>query len=74
MSGPANSPENWFSDPAGGQARLAMGPSMDQEIYWDLFTNVLDAAAALGIEDAFTRQVRRPGSGCWCLASARTGG
>jgi alpha-L-fucosidase 2 len=57
VSGPANSPENWFRDPAGGQARLSMGSSMDQEIYWDLFTNVLEAAAELGIEDAFTRQV-----------------
>jgi alpha-L-fucosidase 2 len=59
VSGPANSPENWFKDPAGGRARLVMGPSMDQEIYWELFTNLLDAAAALRIEDAFTRQVRQ---------------
>jgi alpha-L-fucosidase 2 len=32
---------------------------MDQQIYWDLFTNVLEAAKALGIQDAFTRQVQQ---------------
>jgi alpha-L-fucosidase 2 len=34
-----------------------MGPTMDQEIIWDLFTNVLEAAEALGIDDDFTREV-----------------
>jgi alpha-L-fucosidase 2 len=31
---------------------------MDQQILWDHFTNVLEAAGALGIEDDFVRQVR----------------
>jgi alpha-L-fucosidase 2 len=31
---------------------------MDQEIIWDHFTNLLDAAAALTIDDDFVRQVR----------------
>jgi hypothetical protein len=32
---------------------------MDQEILWDHFTNILAAAAALGIEDEFVREVAR---------------
>jgi alpha-L-fucosidase 2 len=58
VSGPANSPENQFVAPDGSKVTLSMGPTMDQEIIWDLFTNVLDAAAVLKIDDAFVREVR----------------
>jgi alpha-L-fucosidase 2 len=57
VSGPANSPENTFVAPDGSHAHFSMGPTMDQEIIWDLFTNVLEAAEALGIDDDFTREV-----------------
>ena len=57
VSGPANSPENTFILPDGTHAQFCMGPAMDQEIVWDLFTNVLSAARVLGIHDAFTRSV-----------------
>jgi hypothetical protein len=40
------------------RGRLSMGPSMDLEIFWDLFTNVLAAAAELKVNDDFTRRVR----------------
>jgi alpha-L-fucosidase 2 len=58
VSGPANSPENWFIGPDSSRVRLSMGPSMDQEIFWELFTNVLSAAAELRTDDAFVRQVK----------------
>jgi alpha-L-fucosidase 2 len=58
VSGPATSPENTFATADGQQAQLCMGPSMDQEIIWDLFTNVLEAAKALGIDDALVVRVR----------------
>ncbi len=58
VSGPVNSPENTFITADGQRASLCMGPAMDQEIIWDLFTNVLDSAKALGIEDEFVRRVR----------------
>jgi alpha-L-fucosidase 2 len=57
VSGPANSPENAFVSPEGDKTYYSMGPTMDQEILWDHFTNVLDAAAALGIDDDFVHQV-----------------
>ena len=38
-------------------ANLAMGPAMDQQIIWELFSNTLEAAGALGIDDPFTRKV-----------------
>ena len=33
------------------------GVAHDQQIVWDLFTNTLEAAQVLGIDDAFTRRV-----------------
>ena len=58
VSGPANSPENAFVAPDGSKCSISMGPSMDQEIVWDLFTNVLDAADVLGLRgDDVVKQV-----------------
>lgn len=58
VSGPANSPENTFIAPDGTRTSMSMGPSMDQEIIWDLFTNFLEASSVLGIEDDFVARVR----------------
>ena len=57
VSGPSNSPENTFIGPDGKRVNLSMGPSMDQEIIWDTFTNTLEAAGILGIDDDFTKDV-----------------
>jgi alpha-L-fucosidase 2 len=57
VSGPASSPENTFLSPEGQPCSICMGPSMDQEILWDHFGNVLAAAAALGIDDRFVQEV-----------------
>lgn len=58
VSGPSNSPENAFKTPDGETAYLSMGPAMDQQIIWDLFTNCLSAAQVLAIEDDLTTKVR----------------
>jgi len=57
VSGPANSPENTFVTPLGERCSISMGPSMDQQILWDHFTNVLDAARALDIAGELVEQV-----------------
>jgi len=57
VSGPSNSPENAFKAPDGRNANLSMGPSMDQEIIWDTFTNLIEAAEVLRIKDDFVKQV-----------------
>jgi alpha-L-fucosidase 2 len=57
VSGPSNSPENSFVAPDGKRANLSMGPSMDQEIIWDTFTNLIESAEILGIKDDFVREV-----------------
>ncbi|WP_372724735.1 glycoside hydrolase N-terminal domain-containing protein [Novipirellula sp.] len=59
VSGPSTSPENKFIDPkTNARCNLTMGPAMDQQIIWDVFTNTLESAQILGIEDDFTRDVR----------------
>lgn len=45
-------------DKKGFYSNLSMGPSMDQQIVWELFTNTLEAADILGIEDEFIGKVK----------------
>lgn len=59
VSGPSTSPENRFIIPGTKDtSNLTMGPSMDQQIIWDVFTNTLEAAGTLGIKDDFIKQVK----------------
>jgi alpha-L-fucosidase 2 len=57
LTAPSTSPEIDFHPPGGGVASVATGATMDMSIIRDLFRNIRDAAAVLGIEDDFTRQV-----------------
>ena len=47
VSGPASSPENSFKAPDGSVAQISMGPSHDQEVIHELFTNLLSASKVL---------------------------
>ncbi|MEN1679624.1 MAG: glycoside hydrolase family 95 protein [Planctomycetota bacterium] len=58
VSGPSTSPENLFIAPGGDVAAVSMGCAMDQQIIWDLFTNTLEAAEVLGVDDQLIQQVR----------------
>lgn len=58
VSGPSISPENRFRTPDGKTSNLTMGPAMDQQIIYDLFTNCIEAADVLGIDDEFIKQVK----------------
>ena len=58
LSGPSISPENSFRTPEGKNSNLSMGPAMDQQIIYDLFTNCIEAAKVLEIDDEFIKQVK----------------
>jgi alpha-L-fucosidase 2 len=59
VSGPSTSPENTFITSDGDRADVGMGNAMDQQIVWDLFTNLSEAADALGAaDDDVVQQVR----------------
>ncbi|NSL90786.1 glycoside hydrolase family 95 protein [Chitinophaga sp. Mgbs1] len=53
VSGPASSPENAFEAPDGSNGTISMGPSHDQQIIQELFTNVLQAASIVQDKDTF---------------------
>jgi alpha-L-fucosidase 2 len=57
VTGPSLSPENTYRLPDGTTARICMGPYMDTEIAYALFTRVIAAAETLGVDPAFRRRV-----------------
>jgi len=59
VSGPDTSPENRFRIPGQKDVlQLSMGPAMSQEIIWDVFTNTLEAAEVLGLDDPVIAEIR----------------
>jgi alpha-L-fucosidase 2 len=57
VTSPSNSPENAFRTEDGQVANVCMGPSMDMEIIWELFTNCIKASEILGIDDDFRKKL-----------------
>jgi len=57
VSGPATSPENSFFAPDGTVCYMSMGPSHDQQILHELFTNVLKASQVLNNSDPALEQI-----------------
>ena len=70
VCGPANSPENAFFTPDRKHASLSMGPTMDQEIAWDIFTRCIEASRILGVDEEFRGQLEKARS---CLAPFQIG-
>lgn len=48
-----------FYSPENGVCNLVMGPSMDQQIIWETFTNCLRCADILAIDDPVVGEVKR---------------
>ncbi|MCO6360610.1 glycoside hydrolase family 95 protein [Roseivirga pacifica] len=57
VSAPSSSPENSFINAKGERAALAMGSAKDQQVITELFTNYLNAAEILGIENEWTDKI-----------------
>jgi alpha-L-fucosidase 2 len=53
VTGPSISPENRFITPAGDTAAINMGPAMDLQIVWHLFTSVIEASKLLERDEEF---------------------
>ncbi|HZK27498.1 MAG TPA: glycoside hydrolase family 95 protein, partial [Thermoclostridium sp.] len=59
VTAPSSSPENGFYMPGSKDAvYVCMGPTMDVQIINELFTNTLEAAKILGIDDETTNSIR----------------
>lgn len=59
VSGPAASPENSFAAPDGSTGTISMGPAHDHQVIYNLFSNTLLAAKALGIRTSTTTQISK---------------
>lgn len=57
VTGPTSSPENMFYD-RGKVVSICMGPTMDNQLVRELFTNTVAAAEILGCEDDFTESLK----------------
>ena len=57
VSGPSSSPENKFIAKNGDTSNITMGPTMDMEIIWDLFTNTIEASKILDTDSKFRNQL-----------------
>jgi alpha-L-fucosidase 2 len=53
VTGPSISPENRFVTPSGDTASINMGPAMDLQIVWHLFTSVIEASKVLDTDVEF---------------------
>lgn len=53
VTSPSSSPENSFYAPDGQPYNICMGPSIDLQIIWDLFTHTTQAAKILNIDLEF---------------------
>lgn len=53
VTAPSTSPENVDIHPKGFKGTLTIASAMDMEIIWGLFTNVIEAARTLGIDNDY---------------------
>jgi alpha-L-fucosidase 2 len=57
VTAPASSPENIFIDDKGQKGSISVATTMDMEIIWDLFTNVIEASEKLGTDAEFRKLI-----------------
>lgn len=58
VTSPSTSPEHKFRT-ASGVAGISEGATMDLSLIWELFTNCIEAAGVLGIDEAFREELRQ---------------
>lgn len=58
VTSPSVSPENWFVLPNGKQASICMGPTIDNQITRELFTNVITASELLNTDAPFREALK----------------
>jgi len=55
VTGPSMSPENSYFDKDGNEVSVDMGPAMDLEIVWYLFTSTIKASELLNVDEKFRK-------------------
>lgn len=57
VTAPSNSPENGFRIGNSGRISTVMGPTMDQQIVRELFTNTIESAKILGLDSGLQAEL-----------------
>ncbi|MGH9880791.1 MAG: glycoside hydrolase family 95 protein, partial [Pyrinomonadaceae bacterium] len=57
ITGPSLSPENQYRDANGNAVKLCMGPTMDLQIVYALFSRVIEAGELLGVDAELRRRL-----------------
>ena len=58
VTAPSNSPENHYRDPLTQKTvAVCAGPTMDNSILYELFTNTSEAAKILGVDNIFAKEI-----------------
>ena len=57
VTGPSLSPENRYRAPDGSEVKLCMGPTMDIELAYDLFSRLIESSTLLDVDSPFRNQV-----------------
>lgn len=58
VTAPSNSPENSYINEKGERLTTCMGPTIDQQIARELFTNTIRAAEVLGVDTALRKELK----------------
>ncbi|MFC7338856.1 glycoside hydrolase N-terminal domain-containing protein [Haloferula chungangensis] len=58
VSGPTTSPENNLKAPDGSRGSLSMGPAMDQQIIYELFTHTILASEILDKDESYRQRLK----------------
>jgi alpha-L-fucosidase 2 len=57
VTGPSDSPENWFIAPSGEHCAESMGPTVDRVFVFALYSMCIEASRTLGMDDALRQQL-----------------
>ena len=57
VTGPSDSPENWYITPTGGRASESMGPTCDRVFVHALYTMCIEASKTLSVDADFRQQL-----------------
>jgi alpha-L-fucosidase 2 len=57
VTGPSDSPENWYITPSGGRASESMGPTCDRVFVHALYTMCIEASKTLSVDADFRQQL-----------------
>jgi alpha-L-fucosidase 2 len=73
VTSPSTSPENKFTTPDGQRAAVSLASTMDMAIIWDLFTNCIEAARLLDMDDDFRSRLEAARAGLYPPQIGRLG-